>query len=36
VRADDGFHLNVAGAEILALDITEVVRAALRERGAAL
>ena len=36
VRADDGFHLNVAGAEILALDIAEVVRAALRERGAAL
>jgi hypothetical protein len=36
VRADDGFHLNVAGAEILALDIAEVVRAVLRERGAAL
>ena len=36
VRADDGFHLNVVGAEILALDIAEAVKAALRERGAAL
>jgi hypothetical protein len=36
VRADDGFHLNTNGAEILALDIAEVVRAVLRERGAAL
>lgn len=36
VRADDGFHLNVDGAEILALDIAEVVKTALRERGAAL
>src|SRR5215218_8111589 len=34
VRADDGFHLNVAGAEILALDIAEVVRQELRNRGA--
>jgi hypothetical protein len=36
VRADDGFHLNVDGAEILALDIAEVVKAALRDRGAAI
>jgi hypothetical protein len=36
VRADDGFHLNVAGAEILALDIAEVVRQELINRGAAL
>ncbi len=35
VRADDGFHLNVVGAEILALDIAEVVLADLRGRGAA-
>jgi hypothetical protein len=34
VRADDGFHLNVAGAEILALDIADVVRQELRNRGA--
>ena len=34
VRADDGFHLNVAGAEILALDIAEVIRAELVARGA--
>jgi hypothetical protein len=34
VRADDGFHLNVAGAEILALDIAELVRQELRNRGA--
>ena len=34
VRADDGFHLNVAGAEILALDIAEVVHQELRKRGA--
>ncbi len=34
VRADDGFHLNVTGAEILALDIAEAVRAELRNRGA--
>ena len=34
VRADDGFHLNVAGAEILALDIGEVVYQELRNRGA--
>jgi hypothetical protein len=34
VRATDGFHLNVAGAEILALDIAELVRQELRNRGA--
>lgn len=34
VRADDGFHLNVAGAEILALDIADAVRQELRNRGA--
>lgn len=35
VRADeDGFHLNENGAEILALDIANVVRADLVERGA--
>lgn len=34
VRAKDGFHLNTTGAEILALDIAEVVRADLRTRGA--
>jgi hypothetical protein len=36
VRADDGFHLNVTGAEILALDISDAVRTALRDRGAAI
>ena len=36
VRADDGFHLNEAGAEILALDIAEAIKADLRARGAAL
>jgi hypothetical protein len=34
VRAEDGFHLNVTGAEILALDIAEHIRADLRARGA--
>jgi hypothetical protein len=34
VRADDGFHLNVTGAEILALDIAEAVKDDLRARGA--
>jgi uncharacterized protein len=34
VRADDGFHLNVNGAEILALDIAEVVKNDLRSYGA--
>ncbi len=36
VRADDGFHLNVTGAEILALDIAEAVKNDLRARGAAI
>ena len=36
VRSDDGFHLNVTGAEILALDIAEAVRTELRARGATL
>jgi uncharacterized protein len=36
VRADDGFHLNTVGAEILALDIAEIVTADLRARGAAI
>lgn len=34
VRADDGFHLNTTGAEILALDIAEAVKDDLRRRGA--
>jgi len=34
VRADDGFHLNQNGAEILAIDIAEAVKADLRDRGA--
>ena len=33
VRADDGFHLNQTGAEILALDIAEAIRTELRARG---
>lgn len=36
VRADDGFHLNTTGAEILALDIAEAVKDDLRDRGAAI
>jgi hypothetical protein len=36
VRADDGFHLNETGAEILALDIAEIVKGDLRARGAAI
>lgn len=36
VRANDGFHLNENGAEILALDIAAAVQDALRARGAAL
>lgn len=36
VRLDDGFHLNVNGAEILALDIAQAVRDDLRARGAAI
>ncbi len=35
VRADDGFHLNENGAEILALDIANVIRDDLEARGAA-
>jgi uncharacterized protein len=34
VRAEDGFHLNENGAEILALDIANVIRADLEARGA--
>ncbi|WP_083914698.1 SGNH/GDSL hydrolase family protein [Ilumatobacter nonamiensis] len=34
VRADDGFHLNQTGAEILAIDIAIEVQNALRELGA--
>ena len=33
VRADDGFHLNTNGAEILALDIAQAIRDQLRTRG---
>jgi len=36
VRADDGFHLNSNGAEILALDIAVVIQDDLRARGAAI
>jgi len=36
VRADDGFHLNTNGAEILALDIAVVIQDDLRARGAAI
>ena len=34
VRADDGYHLNVTGAEILAIDIAVEVRDLLRDAGA--
>ena len=34
VRAEDGFHLNENGAEILALDIAEIVKTDLSARGA--
>lgn len=34
VRADDGFHLNQTGADILALTVAEVVREDMRARGA--
>ncbi|MEM9042833.1 MAG: DUF459 domain-containing protein [Actinomycetota bacterium] len=34
VRASDGFHLNVTGAEILAIDVAVAVREHLREMGA--
>jgi hypothetical protein len=36
VRAADGFHLNETGAEILALDIAQVVRDDLVRRGASI
>ena len=36
VRADDGFHLNTTGAEILALDIAQAIRDTLRAQGAAI
>ena len=36
VRADDGFHLNENGAEILAVRIADLVKADLTARGAAL
>lgn len=36
VRADDGFHLNVVGSEILAIRVGEAVVAELVERGAAI
>ena len=36
VRAGDGFHLNTTGAEILALDIAQAVRDALRNLGASI
>lgn len=34
VRADDGFHLNQTGADILALTVAEVIRDDMRARGA--
>jgi uncharacterized protein len=34
VRADDGFHLNQTGAEILAIDIAQAIRDTLRADGA--
>ncbi len=36
VRADDGFHLNQVGAEILAIDIFAAVKTELQARGATL
>ena len=36
VRADDGFHLNTTGAEILAIDIAQAVRDELRDLGASI
>jgi uncharacterized protein len=36
VRADDGFHLNQTGAEILAIDIAVAVQDELRDLGATL
>jgi len=36
VRADDGFHLNQNGAEILAIDIAQAIRDTLRAQGSAI
>ncbi len=36
VRADDGFHLNQTGAEILAIDIAQAIRDTLRAQGSAI
>ena len=36
VRASDGFHLNENGAEILAVKISDVIKADLQARGAAI
>ncbi len=36
VRADDGFHLNQTGAEILAIDIAQAVRDTLRAQGSSI
>ena len=36
VRADDGFHLNQTGAEILAIDIAQAIRDPLRAPGSAI
>jgi hypothetical protein len=36
VRADDGFHLNQVGAEILAIEVARVVVEELKARGAAI
>ncbi len=36
VRADDGFHLNTTGAEILAIDIAQAIRDVLRDQGASI
>jgi hypothetical protein len=36
VRADDGFHLNTTGAEILAIDIAQAIRDTLRAQGGAI
>ena len=36
VRADDGFHLNQTGAEILAIDIAQAIRDTLRAHGSAI
>jgi hypothetical protein len=36
VRADDGFHLNQTGAEILAIDIAQAIRDTLRAQGSSI